>query len=91
MLKPVFLNTTVPPRLDVCWLVLVFICVLPRRSYRNTMPYEFSMQELQDLIDGLPPMLYAREHPRVRVRLLGLKSIGWTLQQRKRYRRFRCR
>lgn len=43
--------------------------------------YEFSDRELRDLIEGLPKVIYAKEHPPIRVKLLGvrkrLKNQGW--------------
>lgn len=48
--------------------------------------YEFSDQELRDLIDSLPRVLYAKQHPHIRVKLLGVKSL--LQKQHKCYRRF---
>jgi len=50
--------------------------------------YEFTDRELRDLIDSLPRVVYARQHPPIRVHLLGVKQ--WLKTRRlKRYRHWR--
>ena len=49
--------------------------------HRDTM-YEFSDRELRDLIDNLPRVVYAKEHPPIRVKLLGVR-------RRTKYRRWK--
>ena len=44
--------------------------------------YEFSDRELRDLIDNLPRVVYAKEHPPIRVKLLGVR-------RRTKYRRWK--
>lgn len=49
--------------------------------------YEFTDQELRDLIWSLPPVFHAKLHPPIRVKLLGVKEL--LRKPRKCYRKFR--
>jgi len=50
------------------------------------MMYEFTDRELRDLIDHLPRVIYAKQRPRTRIVLHGMKA--WLANKRKHYRRF---
>lgn len=47
--------------------------------------YEFSDRELRDLIESLPKVIHAKQHPYIKVKLLGVKSL--LMKQRKCFRR----